>query len=702
MSLYYYNEEEDKKKEGEESIDKYLKVFEDISKNPPSLEEALKEMYIKTGSTEIEAEELKEEIISKCKQLYKKKVEKEMLKKKYSISKEEANIISSYTCESKKNKKKSPYRILNQNLVSQNREEGISNISKYLYIFLKTLRKLGKYKPENKILFRCIKTKVNINPKTENPVPYALGNIKTLWGFTSTSLEMSLTFDFLDKVEPNIKNGTVFTFEGDVWGYDIQPFSDFKEKEILIEPERKIKIIEKPYELNGIINIRAEFLKHSLVLDDKKDNKKDNLDISIVSSNNNPNMNLNNINNFNSNQMMNNQIMNNQIMNNQIMNNQIMNNQIMNNQIMNNQIMNNPMMNNPMINNPMMNNIMMNNQIMNNSMMNNPMANNQIMNNPMMNNQIMNNPIMNNLMMNNPMMNNIMFQNQMNQNNQNNNNQNEKEPVMPIFYNNSYDYNFKQLTDQKKTIIFKDPLKNKTITKQIPIHFTKNELYSLVNGLNMAKTVLMYEKNILDDDNSSIKDISDNATILLFLPPSYNNFKNSGLYQYLCNNYPNQKINVYLEVYNKEKQTYCFYFSEEFPISLMIKFFCVLFDNKNYRCFFNDKFLEINDNRKIGDLISNTISRTIKITFIRNKDLQVNYFEGKIIKVAMFYKNRNIFKFYSIGKYSPISRLFYLENYNDLNNKKIIYNGEELNKNDERSLASLGINGDFGCIVEEI
>ena len=56
---------------------------------------------------------------------------------------------------------------------------------------------------------------------------------------------MYLTFDFLKKDGKNNKSGTVFTFEGNVWGYDIQPFSYFKEKEILIEPERKIKIIEK-------------------------------------------------------------------------------------------------------------------------------------------------------------------------------------------------------------------------------------------------------------------------------------------------------------------------------------------------------------------------------------------------------------------------------------------------------------------------
>ena len=56
----------------------------------------------------------------------------------------------------------------------------------------------------------------------------------------------------------------------------------------------------------------------------------------------------------------------------------------------------------------------------------------------------------------------------------------------------------------------------------------------------------MYENTILDDDDSSINDIHNNATILLFLSSSYNNFRRSGLYKYLCNNYANnQKINVF-------------------------------------------------------------------------------------------------------------------------------------------------------------
>ena len=168
------------------------------------------------------------------------------------------------------------------------------------------------------------------------------------------------------------------------------------------------------------------------------------------------------------------------------------------------------------------------------------------------------NQMMNIQMMNYQMMNYQMMNNQMNQNIQNNNNQNEEEPHMTIFLHKAYDEIFYTLADQKKLIIFKDPLKNETITKQIPISFTKNELYSFVNGINIRKTLLLYENNILNDDNSSINDIPDNATILLFFSPSFNDYKQSGLYKYLCNIYPNSQIINVCSNLNGEKKLFIF------------------------------------------------------------------------------------------------------------------------------------------------
>ena len=67
------------------------------------------------------------------------------IKNKYpNITNEDIQIISSYTCESK-DENLSPYKLLNKNLVSENRKQGIQKISKYLFIFLNSLRKLERY-----------------------------------------------------------------------------------------------------------------------------------------------------------------------------------------------------------------------------------------------------------------------------------------------------------------------------------------------------------------------------------------------------------------------------------------------------------------------------------------------------------------------------------------------------------------------------
>ena len=86
--------------------------------------------------------ELIEDILKKSEERI--EPEFEVIKKKYgNITKEDAYIISSYTCESKEYKY-SPYRILNQNLASDDLKNSINNISKYLYIFFKSFKKIAK------------------------------------------------------------------------------------------------------------------------------------------------------------------------------------------------------------------------------------------------------------------------------------------------------------------------------------------------------------------------------------------------------------------------------------------------------------------------------------------------------------------------------------------------------------------------------
>ena len=193
MSLHFYTEKEDYLKE--ESVDNYKDLFIQYYTETPTLSDALKQMFINSGANEELSNDLIKDIISKTEQIINKNWNQISNK-----SKEDSKIISSYTCESK-DKKYSPYRILNKNLVSDNRKEGLKYISKYLFILLKSLRKLDKYYPndKNKYLYRCINTKVNLNYDLFNKkiIPYIIGNTKTFWGFTSSSPDVQMTYDFL-------------------------------------------------------------------------------------------------------------------------------------------------------------------------------------------------------------------------------------------------------------------------------------------------------------------------------------------------------------------------------------------------------------------------------------------------------------------------------------------------------------------------
>ena len=148
---------------------------------------------------------------------------------------------------------------------------------------LKSLRKLDKYYPnEKKYLYRCINFKANLNYDLYNKklVPYIPGNAKTFWGFTSSSPDIAMTYNFL-KGEGNNKSGTIFTLAGKIWGYDISLFNYYKEEEILIEPERKFKIDEVIPPVNDIIHIRCDIQDSPLILDDELINKtiqKNNID----------------------------------------------------------------------------------------------------------------------------------------------------------------------------------------------------------------------------------------------------------------------------------------------------------------------------------------------------------------------------------------------------------------------------------------
>ena len=147
MSLYYYiNNESDSKT----SINNYEYIFNDYIIKTPTLKEALMQMFTSCGVENFKSYNLINEILSKVNDHLNSNKFNEIKINYPTISYEEAQIISTYTCEleNPSDSHLSPYKILNQNLVSKDRYKGVKNISKYLFIFLKSLRKLNKFYPD--------------------------------------------------------------------------------------------------------------------------------------------------------------------------------------------------------------------------------------------------------------------------------------------------------------------------------------------------------------------------------------------------------------------------------------------------------------------------------------------------------------------------------------------------------------------------
>jgi hypothetical protein len=236
MSTRFYSENEENC--FEDSLNNYEFLFENYASNPPSLKDALFEMFLNAGASGKDAEEIYNDLYKVCNETVIRNWDS--IKKEHpEISNKDALIISSYTYETKPMYNKySPYRLLNQNLVSNDRRNGVRNVEKYFFIFLQALRRLNKSKKNN--LFRCITTKVKLenDPNNNSYVPYKKGNTKTFWTFTSTSDNEKVAENFLQD-----GTGTKYKINGeDLWGYDITLFNVNKEKEILLEPEKKYTI----------------------------------------------------------------------------------------------------------------------------------------------------------------------------------------------------------------------------------------------------------------------------------------------------------------------------------------------------------------------------------------------------------------------------------------------------------------------------
>ena len=130
MSLNFNLKEEEKNRE--ESINRYKNIFINYEMKNLSLSEALTQMFKSAELGKEKINEFTEDIINQCKDRI--DPDFDIIKMKYeNISKEDAYIICSYTCESI-DRAYSPYRILNRNLVSNNKKKELK-IYHNIYIY---------------------------------------------------------------------------------------------------------------------------------------------------------------------------------------------------------------------------------------------------------------------------------------------------------------------------------------------------------------------------------------------------------------------------------------------------------------------------------------------------------------------------------------------------------------------------------------
>ena len=138
MSNSFFPDEEGSQKPEEETINNYLDLFQEYLENKasmPTLEQALKEMFTLCGVSSQDSNEYIKYIRSKTRGRIGNFFEK-IKKISPDISFEEAETIASYTSEAVPGGSEySPYKLLNKNLVSEDRKSGLKKISKYFLFY---------------------------------------------------------------------------------------------------------------------------------------------------------------------------------------------------------------------------------------------------------------------------------------------------------------------------------------------------------------------------------------------------------------------------------------------------------------------------------------------------------------------------------------------------------------------------------------
>eukprot|EP01106_Pelomyxa_sp_JSP_P006334 TRINITY_DN2019_c0_g2_i15.p1 TRINITY_DN2019_c0_g2~~TRINITY_DN2019_c0_g2_i15.p1 ORF type:complete len:440 (+),score=75.61 TRINITY_DN2019_c0_g2_i15:116-1435(+) len=151
----------------------------------------------------------------------------------------EAIILYSFEYNHPEEKKYSPYKLLNQALMSNSTEE-LKSLKGIIWLLFSGLRKLPKVYSEqflpSKRFYRGITVPIDYSA-------YSPGETVLFHGFTSTTTEVNVTLSFMKNQQSENLTGTLFHF-CDAWGYILQDFSLFKQEfEVVLEPGSSFQVI---------------------------------------------------------------------------------------------------------------------------------------------------------------------------------------------------------------------------------------------------------------------------------------------------------------------------------------------------------------------------------------------------------------------------------------------------------------------------
>ena len=229
---------------------------------------------------------------------------------------------------------------------------------------------------------------------------------------------------------------------------------------------------------------------------------------------------------------------------------------------------------------------------------------------------------------------------------------------------------------------------------QIPISINKNDLYSIAEkykSFYFTKFLLIHNNSILDRDESSIKFISNDDTIII-VEDRY--FQDNSYYDSLIKNKNfEDMINIRLEgsIYAN------LYFPSDITFSEMLKAIYFKFDRDyrdlqlNYYCEnVNDKIKEIFGDKKVFSIWDNVHGGVLGgIVNIYGKKINL-YFPRYTINMGILNSNKKLIKDIECQECQEGKKV-----------KKLYIKGKELNIQEEKSLLSLGIKEDCSnCYVE--